>query len=424
MSVGIYALIILFCIVCSALFSGSETALMRLRPEDLENDIKQQKTPAALAVKSLLGNTSRLLVTILLGNNVVNILAATSASALAVYYLGDKWGLLVSTFATTVIVLIFCEVLPKAIAASSPKRVSYAVALPLYLIHKSLFWVHWIFDRIIDPVVKRISGKSPTQKDNEEELLYLARQFRQKNVEGSPLPIIAGAAGAAEMVVSDIMVPRTEIVAFSEKNGAEALIDGMIDEGHTRIPLYDDSLDHIIGLIHLRDLFKLQRTDSTDLRSIVKPVLRVPERKPILRLLAEMQHTFTHMAIVKDEFGVTQGLVTQEDILEEIVGEIRDEFDQEELETIRHISDDVYEALGRISVLDFNRETGWTIPSERGDTLGGLLFNQLGRGPKQWDKVSVDDYLLSVVGLSGSRITRVRVEKPVTDENAEKEAEA
>ena len=155
------------------------------------------------------------------------------------------------------------------------------------------------------------------------------------------------------------------------------------------------------------------RSNGADLQGILKPVLRVPERKLILRLLGDMQRGFVHMAIVKDEFGVTEGLLTQEDILEEIVGEIRDEFDREELLTIRPLPDGSYQALGRVKVLDFNRETGWQVPAERGDTLSGLLFNLLGRAPRKGDKFDVPGYEISAADVSGTRVTRVRVrERP------------
>ena len=154
---------------------------------------------------------------------------------------------------------------------------------------------------------------------------------------------------------------------------------------------------------------RLVNEQRGDVRGILKPILRVPERKPILRLLADMQRSFCHMALVKDEFGVTLGLVTQEDILEEIVGEIRDEFDFEELLTIRKLGDDSYEVLGRVSVLDFNRETGWRVTAEKGDTLAGLFFNTLGRSPRRGESVELSGYQLVCVDVSGSRITRLRV---------------
>ena len=158
-----------------------------------------------------------------------------------------------------------------------------------------------------------------------------------------------------------------------------------------------------------------QVTTKKRLGDILKPVLRVPERKPILEILTEMQRTFVHMAIVKDEFGLTMGLCTQEDILEEIVGEIRDEFDREELQTIRPVGA-AYEVLGRIKVLDFNRASGWEVPAERGDTLGGLVFNTLGHAPHQGERIEIPGFRITVTGVSGSRITRVRVERHETAE--------
>ena len=169
--------------------------------------------------------------------------------------------------------------------------------------------------------------------------------------------------------------------------------------------------------MHMKDLVKLVNTNGGDLQSILKPILRVPARKPILRLLTDMQRSFSHMALVKDEFGLTLGLVTQEDILEEIVGEIRDEFDFEELLTVRRLPDKSYEVLGRVSVLDFNRESGWDLPAEKGDTMGGLFFNTLGHSPRRGDKVSVGGYDLICADVSGSRITRIRVaERPLADD--------
>jgi CBS domain containing-hemolysin-like protein len=193
----------------------------------------------------------------------------------------------------------------------------------------------------------------------------------------------------------------------------------VLEERYTRVPVFEESIDHVLGVVHLKDLIQHVRADGDNLQEILKPVLRVPERKPILRLLTEMQQAFVHVAVVKDEFGVTLGLCTQEDILEEIVGEIRDEFDHEELQTIRGFPDGAYQALGRVKVLDFNRETGWEVPAERGDSLGGLVFNTLGRAPRQGEQVSLPGFEITVVGVSGSRITRVRIargDEPAAEE--------
>jgi len=274
--------------------------------------------------------------------------------------------------------------------------------------------VHSLFDRIIEPVVRRITSTSGDLEETQsaEDVLRLARDVREGDEPGSPIAIMGATSEAAEMDVTEIMVPRTEIVAFSVDTPPNELLEKILEERYTRVPIFENSIDHVLGIAHLKDVVRLVN-DGRDVRDILKPILRVPERKPILRLLADMQRSFCHVALVKDEFGVTLGLVTQEDILEEIVGEIRDEFDFEELLTIRKLSEDSYEVLGRVSVLDFNRETGWKVTAEKGDTLAGLFFNTLGRAPRRGESVDLAGYQLVCVDVSGSRITRLRVtEKP------------
>ena len=416
MSVTTYVLIILACLAASAFFSGSETALFRLRSHDIDEEIKQSGGPAAVAVRDLTASSSRLLVTILFGNNVVNILGASVASALAIKTLGPEVGIPVATVVMTVLVLVFCEVLPKAVAASRPRGVSRIVGLPLYILHFCFRPIHSIFDRVIEPVVKRITGDSDGgDRLTSEDVLRIAREAREGQEDGTPMAIIGATSEAAEMNVTDIMVPRTEISAFPDDTPPADLLESILDGRYTRVPIYEDSIDNVLGVIHLKDLIKLVRGNGGgELPSIIKPVIRVPERKPILTLLTDMQRAFCHMAVVKDEFGVTQGLVTQEDILEEIVGEIRDEFDSEELLTIRKLSDGSYEVLGRVTVLDFNRESGWQVPAERGDTMAGLVFNTLERAPRRGEVVAVPGYEIIGVDVSGTRVARVRVlERPI-----------
>ena len=413
MSVLGAVLIILACLVASAFFSGSETALFRLRSHDLDAEGKGKDAigPADIAVRDLTSSTSRLLVTILLGNNIVNILGASVASGLAIHLLGVEAGIPVATIVMTVLVLILCEILPKAVAARHPLRVSRVVGLPLYLFHRMLRPIHGLFDRAIEPLVRRITGGVESDQSlGSEDVLRLAREaLHDVDDVGSPLAIIGATSNAAEMDVSEIMVPRTEIEAYPTDTPVSELIEKMLEGRYTRVPIYEGSIDQVLGVIHLKDLIKLARADGKDILGILKPVLRVPERKPILRLLTDMQRAFCHVALVKDEFGVTQGLVTQEDILEEIVGEIRDEFDSEELLTIRKLRDGSFEVLGRIKVLDFNRASGWQVPAEKGDTIGGLIFNTLERAPRKGERVTLRGYRLECIDVSGSRITRVRI---------------
>lgn len=421
-------LIVVACIALSAFFSASETALLRLREHEIADDVEKGEGPAALAVRDLVSSTSRLLFTILLGNNIVNILGATVAAVPFVALLGPEWGVVTSAIVMTLVVFLFGEIVPKTVAAHHPRGVSRLVAIPLYLVHQLLRPLHLLMDRSITPFVERITGSeeaSATGHSRTEEILRLARQVR---VDEAPPPsgslgaIIGAAAGASEMTVSDIMVSRAEVTAYPVGTPAAEILRHVIEERYTRVPVYEGSIDQVVGVLHLKDLVKLVQDGGSDVRGILKNVLRVPERKPILPLLADMQHAFLHMAIVKDEFNVTLGIVTQEDILEELVGEIRDEFDHEELLTIRRLADDHFEALGRVKVLDFNRESGWTIPAERGDTLAGLVFNRLGRAPRRWESVDLPGYELVVVDVSGSRISQVRVRR--IEEASEEREEA
>ena len=402
--------VILICLALSAFFSGSETALFRVRAHDMEDQIEGSGGPSALAIRELTSSSSRLLVTLLLGNNIVNILAASLASALAIQLVGFDLGVPLATAVMTLLVLILCEILPKAVAARHPLGVAMGVGLPLYLIHQLLRPLHALFDRVIDPIVRRATGGIDSAGGlSPEALLRLAREIREGEEDGSPLAIIGATSEAADMSVAEIMVPRTEIEAHPSTRSPAELLEAMLAGRYSRVPIYEGNIDLVLGIAHLKDVIKLVRTGGTDLRAILKPVLRVPERKPILGLLADMQRAFCHLALVKDEFGVTLGLVTQEDILEEIVGEIRDEFDTHELSLIRELEDGGYEALARVSVLDFNRESGWQVPAERGDTLGGLVFNTLGRAPNKDERISLPGYDIVCVDVSGNRVARVRV---------------
>ena len=414
-------LLIFVCLLFSGFFSGSETALLRLRTHQLDVDISSGKHGlAALAARDLIGNTGKLLVTILLGNNVVNILAASTAAALAVRTLGEERGLVASTVILTVLVLVVCEILPKAVAARNPRRAAYAVALPLYLVHGLLRPVHWLFERGVDPLVRRIAGEAEHGGGGSEELLELARKVRSEpQAASSPIGILGNAARAVERTVAEVMTPRTAIFAAPLDTPPEELLERMLEERYTRIPLWRESIDSIAGFLHFKDLVALVREGGTSVAGAVLPVLRVPESKPVYGMLADMQRESISIAMVKDEFGITVGLVTQEDILEELVGELRDEFDGDEHQDIGLEAEGVYVVRGGVSVLDFNRASGWRLPGARGDSLGGLVFDALGREPAQGDKVRVGSFELVVLRSRGTHIQSVRVEQVPEPDAAE-----
>jgi len=415
-----HLVVILACLVLSGFFSGSETALMRLRPEQIERQREGGKRgdPTGSAIRDLLRSTSRLLVTILLGNNVVNILGAAVATALAVSYLGEGAGVALATIVMTILVLVFSEVLPKAYAARYPEALSRRVALPLYVFHQAMTPLHRLVDRVLDPVIARIAGGAEFDELDEraeraerssvaERVLRLASAGSKA---GTALSIIGATAQAEERTVEEIMVPRTEVTAYPVEMPLQDLELQILASRHTRAPIYRDSIDQVVGMVHVKDAVSAVQEGKTSVEAILRPVLFVSGRQPILALLRRMQQSLTHMAVVQDEFGVTQGLVTQEDILEELVGEIRDEFDREELLAIRAHADGGWDALGRLRVADFNRETGASVPAGPGDTLGGLVFHGLGRAARPGEQVEVGGYAIRASEVSGRRIRRVRVQ--------------
>lgn len=410
-----YLLIVLVCLVLSAFFSSSETALLRVRPDELDEKGDDQKSLSTAATKALIKSPSKLLVTILLGNNVVNILGASCASMFAVYFLGEQKGVFVATVVMTIAVLVFSEIIPKALASRDPLRVAHLVALPLYMMHQLSRPLHIMFEKFLDPLITRLVGTEKQSADinAHDTLLRLASRIRMQKPELGPISIIQSTVKAQKLCAGDVMVPKSEIFAIDHMETIEKALEQMLMNRFTRTPIYKGNLDSMQGLVHFKDLVQASRVPDSTISQILRPVLRVPEKKPILSLLADMQQSSIHVAIVKDEFGNTEGIVTQEDILEELIGEIRDEFDSEELNAIHKLSDSSYRLLSKVPVRDFNRESGWHLLASENETVGGLLFNQLGRIPKVGEEVLAGDYKLKVLEMSGHRIVQVKIESLV-----------
>ncbi|WP_372656187.1 hemolysin family protein, partial [Halobacteriovorax sp.] len=322
-----------------------------------------------------------------------------------------------STIAMTLIVLIFSEILPKSIAAKNPGQLGYFVALPLYLIHKVSTPIHFIYERTIDPLVRLIAGKQSetAQASTAEAIMKLAEGLKIRKSDGTPIPIIGSAAAAASLVAEDILISRAEIFGLEIHVSIKEAEKLLGESRYTRAIVYDESLDSVIGIVHLKDLVRANNSlDTQEVKSIedlIKPVLFVPGKMPILSVLPRMQKGLIHTAIIQDAFGVTKGMLTQEDILEEIVGEIRDEFDTAELKRIKKISPTNYQVLGNLSLHDFNKETGWSLPGERGESISELLYIELGRAPKKDDSIVFENYALKVLDMSGKRLARIEIIK-------------
>jgi putative hemolysin len=208
----------------------------------------------------------------------------------------------------------------------------------------------------------------------------------------------------------EIMVPRIDMLALEVQTPLPEAVDELLRSGHSRVPVYEETVDHTLGLLYAKDLLRVWREGDRleSLRSLLRPAYFVPEAKEVDKLLAEMQSQRIHMAVVIDEYGGVAGLVTLEDIVEEVLGEIRDEYDQGEEAPYQKIKGEGYVFLGRVSLDDFNEIMGSTLLKEGSDTLGGYIYNQLGRVPNVGDEVQEGDLFLTVEQVSGRRIRKVR----------------
>lgn len=406
----IYLLIILVTILLSGFFSSSETALMKISPTDLESN-KLNKIQRNI-IEDLIKKPSELLVTILIGNNLVNILGTAVASVFFVSLLGETVGLTASTIIMTIAVLIFAEITPKAIASINPIAVAKHVSIPLFVIHKIATPINFVFKKTINPLIERLKGD---EQDKEELLREFYSGINQVvNQESDAIEVISSTFEASELRVKDIMTNRANIVAFSEELDKNLLYENIVFTRFTRFPIYKETIDQIVGIIHLKDIVRAMHDENITLDEIILPVYRIPENTPILRALRGLQESSTHLAIVKDEYGNTSGLITIEDIMEEFFGEIRDEYDDEEFENIKKLSDYVYESRGDILIKDFNKETGFEINTPApSTTVAGLILSNLSRIPKEGESFAIGNYQFKVAEIVSNKLTRIRVEKIV-----------
>lgn len=372
---------ILACLVLSGFFSGSETALLKLNLKKLDRDILANPSISLQALKELTKSTSKLLVTILLGNNIVNIFGTAAASSLAVTHFGEEKGLIIATTVMTISVLIFSEILPKTIAANNSTMVSRLVSIPLFIFHKLLTPVHWVFNNIIDRLIKKFqaSDDGDTGPSSYEELMFLAKEVKPhpKRKGTTPIKVIGGAAKSSEITLEEIMINRAKVNFCPIEADLKSTLELLLKDRHTRLPVYEGTIDNIVGIIHLKDVVIAQSAPQFSLKELLHPVFTFSGKTKLFTALTTMQSNFSHMAIIKDEFGATLGLVTLEDLLEEIVGEIRDEFDEHEVNQIKTINDKEFIVNSSMLVSDFNKRTHLKVKAEKGETLSGLVFNRL-----------------------------------------------
>lgn len=399
-------------LVGSGFFSASETALMSLSKIRIRH-MKEEGVKGAKLVSKLIEDPNKLLSSILIGNNVVNIAATSISTSLFIALLDGPEGVPIATAVMTVLVLIFGEITPKTIAANNSEKVALAVSKPIKLIIVILRPFVWLFNIITNVIFKLlgVDTKGSQPYITEEELRTMVNVSHEEGVlEMEEREIINNVFQFGDMQAKEAMVQRLDIIAINSEDTYEEIIDLFKTEKLSRMPVYNDSIDDIIGILNIKDIIFLndEEVGNFEINKYIRDPFFTYEFKKITQLLEEMKLEKVQMAIVVDEYGGTAGLITLEDLIEVIVGNIEDEYDEEDEEIIV-IKEDEYVVEGSIKISDVNDLIGVRLESEEFDSIGGFIIGHLRRLPEENEVIEVDNIRFCIESLEKNRIKKIRI---------------
>lgn len=406
----------------SAFFSGSETALTASSRSKLQARADKGE-PGAQAALRVTEDSEKLIGAILLGNNVVNILSASLATALLTRVLGSG-GVAMATLVMTVLVLIFAEVMPKTYAISAPEKVASLVARPIRLVTILLSPAVAVVRVIVRLILTLFGLKTDAGAHMfsiEEEIAgALSMGHASGAVQKEDRDRLLGALDLGNRTVEEIMRHRSEIQMIDADMAPERILEAVLSSPHTRLPVYKDERENVVGVIHAKDLLRAvnrsvrDQRDPTgdrrlDLMAVAMPPYFVPETTALDEQMREFLKRRTHFALVVDEYGSLRGLVTLEDIIEEIVGEITDEHDTEADQTLKPGPQGDYLVEGGMTIRDLNRQLDWNLPDDEANTVAGLVIHMAQSIPEQGQVFSFHGYRFEVVTRRENRITRLKI---------------
>ena len=423
---------IAFLIVLSAFFSSSEIAMFSLANHRIEAMVDEGRRGANV-VAQLKEDPHRLLVTILVGNNLVNIAMSSISTGLLAYYLGpNNQGLAVaiSTFGITALVLLFGESAPKSYAVENTESWALRIARPLKFSEYLLLPLIVLFDYLTRLVNKVTGGRSAIEtsyvtRDEIQDMIETGE--REGVIEEDEREMLQRIFRFNNTIAKEVMTPRLDMTGVPKDAAIDEAIETCVQSDHERIPVYDGNLDNIIGIVTIRDLVREKNYGSgnASLTDLVQPTLHVPESKNVDELLTEIQDNRLRMVIVIDEFGTTEGLVTLEDMVEEIVGDI---LEGDEPEPVEFIDDDVAMVQGEVNIDEVNEALEIDLPEgEEFETLAGFIFNRAGRLVEEGEEITFDGITIRIEQDDNTRIMKARItipEEPEPDEEEEADATA
>jgi CBS domain containing-hemolysin-like protein len=410
-SIAIQLVVLVVLLFLSGFFSGSETALVSVNKLRIRK-LAEERVKGARAANDLLQKPNRMLATILLGNNLINVLAAAIATNLAITFFGST-GIGIATGIMTLFILVFGEITPKGYATKNAEKVTLKIAAPISILCRVLSPVVWMITILTRRLIRLVGGDPGIVAPfiTEEEIKFLVEIGEEEGViEKEEKEMIKGVFEFGEMTAKEVMVPRIDIKRLASEETLSSALEHILSTGHSRTPVFEGNIDNIVGLLYTKDLLRYLREGKRDIpiKHIIREAYFVPESKALDELLKEMQEKKIQMAIVVDEYGGTAGLVTLEDILEEIVGEILDEYDVEEV-GIRKLGDGSFLVDAKTDIDEINDALNMNLPSEEFDSIGGLLFNLIGKIPDIGDRVEVNGVDLIVEKMRVRRITKIRM---------------
>jgi len=394
--------------VFSAFFSGSETALMALDKLRLKY-LVAKKRRGAEKLEDLLDEPDRLLGAILVGNNLVNIAASVFATTFLVGLYGER-GELLTIVILTPLLLILAEVCPKTYAAQYPEKVSFLVLRPLRFVMALLSPVVWLVTGIARTLTRFIRGEEVPPTISQDQIRTMISVGEESGVVATEQRrMLHGVFELSQMRVRDVMIPRTEVVGIGLGTPFPEILSQAQKAHHSRFPVYEGSLDRVVGTIHSKDILNfVDRPEEFSLAEVARPPYFVPESKRIETLLQSFRKKRIHLAVVVDEYGGVEGIVTLEDVVEEIVGEIQDEYDVEEV-LIRELGPGHYLVDGSASLRSINRRFGLQLSEEHANTLAGYLLRTMGSIPKKGERCESDGIVFTVRKVVARRVEEIEM---------------
>lgn len=419
----IQLIVIVVLIVFSAFFSSAETALTTVNKVRLKS-LEEQGNKSAKRVLQILENHGKMLSTILIGNNIVNISASSLMTTLALNVFGDV-AVGIATGVLTIIILLFGEITPKTWAMINSEKIALAYSGIIKFLMLILTPVIFLIDKISVGImwIMRIDPNKKGCAITEHELkTYVDVSHEEGVIESEEREMIYNVFEFSDAVAKDIMIPRIDMVTAPIDSTYKDLIAIFKESMYTRIPVYENDNDNIIGLVNIKDLIGLNNTRDFKIKDILREAYYTYEFKKTADLLMEMRDCTMNVAFVLNEYGATVGMITMEDLLEEIVGEIRDEYDEDEAELIQEVDDNIYLVEGSMKLDDINDAIGTNFDSEDYDSIGGLIIESLDRLPEDKESVTLENgTVLQVDGISQNRITKVLITLPAEDDEASDE---